>query len=285
MPTSLSPKEFLARFKVPHKARNQLRTCMRYYRSDKYSPTPPDKKRDPIIEFSHKEFVLKTSTPVKPGADNETALKSYEQCANVSSTLNRKQINTGNRNQRESSLLRLPAEIRNIIYEYVLGGRTYRFKDALHFKHARLNTNGERHTLGLLSVCHQIYSEASLLPYSLNTFSFREFEMSLRPFLHHRHLAHFRAIKSIELVTYQAARMWAAPACFSPDFTEIREMGILRRLPNLKEIRVIVDLNTSLYVCYGTRDFDFGTIRQNSEALERVVRQIRPDVRIYFFWA
>ncbi|KAH7076551.1 hypothetical protein BKA63DRAFT_381632, partial [Paraphoma chrysanthemicola] len=104
------------------------------------------------------------------------------------------------RNQRESPFLRLPPECRNLIYEHALGGRIYRFKDTVHRSHAVLDTKGEHHILGLLYVCHQIYSEASLFPYSLNTFSFREFDHSLMPFLAHRRLAHTRAITSIELV-------------------------------------------------------------------------------------
>tara|TARA_R110002003_G_scaffold126_32_gene11729 strand:+ start:22921 stop:23400 length:480 start_codon:yes stop_codon:yes gene_type:complete len=151
--------------------------------------------------------------------------------------------------------------------------------------HATLETNGERHILGLLYVCHQIYSEASLLPYSLNTFSFREFEVSLKPFLSHRRLAHNRAITSIKLVTYQAARMWAASDNFLEDFRDIEETEVIWRLPNLREIRVIVDLNVSLYVVNGTREFDFNAIRQTQRNMEDAINAINPNIVVRFFWA
>lgn len=195
------------------------------------------------------------------------------------------QHTSATRNQRESPFLRLPAEVRNKIYDAALGGRTYKFKDAIYRDHATLETNGERHVLGLLLVCHQIYSEASLLPYSLNTFSFREFELSFKPFLDHRRLAHFRAITSIELVTYQAARMWASPHYFSDIMKEVEETKVWARLPNLREIRVVVDLNTSLYVEYGTRDFNFTVIRESQRSLEEEISAIRPLVLVRFFWA
>jgi hypothetical protein len=183
-------------------------------------------------------------------------------------------------NQQTSPFLQLSAEIRNIIYSYALGHRTFRFKDAIYRRHARLRPH-EPHVLALLRVCHQIYSEASLFPYSLNVFSFRDFEISFKPFLNHRQLAHFRAITTIELVTYQAGRMWAAPELFSRDLDELK---VLERLPNLREVRVVVDLNMSLYV-ERAGGFDFNMIWQNQKVLTDGVRDIREDVLVRFFWA
>ncbi|KAF1840465.1 uncharacterized protein K460DRAFT_360138 [Cucurbitaria berberidis CBS 394.84] len=107
--------------------------------------------------------------------------------------------------QRDNLLLRLPAEIRNWIYKLVLGGRTYKFKDAFSTHYARLDTT-EQHLFGLLFVCRQIYFEAALLPYAINTFRFRDFDISLSPFLKERSPAQFRSIQSLELVTYQAGQ-------------------------------------------------------------------------------
>jgi hypothetical protein len=156
------------------------------------------------------------------------------------------------RNRHCSPLLRLAAEIRNAIYVLVLGNRTYHFHDAISRPYAKLKTNGERHILSLLLVCHQIYSEASLFPYSLNTFSFRETEISLTPFLLHRRLAHFRAIKSIELVTSQCARMWAAPENESMS-TVLKDTRVLERLPReFGFVQRCVDEGFVLY-CGGLR--------------------------------
>ena len=72
--------------------------------------------------------------------------------------------NSTSRNQSESPLLQLPAELRNIIYTYVLQ------------EHSRVaafplrNTGPRRYPLALLFVCRQIHAETALLPYALNTF-------------------------------------------------------------------------------------------------------------------
>ncbi|OCL10800.1 hypothetical protein AOQ84DRAFT_336894 [Glonium stellatum] len=82
------------------------------------------------------------------------------------------------RNAQESPLLKLPGELRNKIWNYVLGDRT------LHIEHTAANdltAEGERPrdltnrglSLCCLRVCRQIYTEARHLPYSSNTFAFR----------------------------------------------------------------------------------------------------------------
>jgi hypothetical protein len=188
------------------------------------------------------------------------------------------------RNRHCSPLLRLAAEIRNAIYVLVLGNRTYHFHDAISRPYAKLKTNGERHILSLLLVCHQIYSEASLFPYSLNTFSFRETEISLTPFLLHRRLAHFRAIKSIELMTSQCARMWAAPENESMS-TVLKDTRILERLPNLRYIRVLVDVNSGLYSDVSTRGlYSIAAVCDNQKKLEQKIMRRREDVVVTFSW-
>lgn len=73
-------------------------------------------------------------------------------------------------NQRDSPLLRLPAEIRNIIFAYALGGHVF---DTLRIiaHHYGTAVAKEQKLSPLLAVCRQIYSETALLLYSLNTFS------------------------------------------------------------------------------------------------------------------
>ncbi|CAN9321678.1 unnamed protein product [Alternaria sp. RS040] len=73
-------------------------------------------------------------------------------------------------NQQDSLLLRLPPELRCLVFEYVLGGNTYEIR--YHQKsEAVKNTTISKHALALLSVCRQIFAETALLPFSLNTFS------------------------------------------------------------------------------------------------------------------
>ena len=100
------------------------------------------------------------------------------------------------RNSTTSRLLSLPSEIRNRIYNLVLGGerlaisyephqRKYKQLDYCRYRvhvggglyhHLALNgyRRGARRTLhlGLIRVCRQIYGETALLPYALNEFAF-----------------------------------------------------------------------------------------------------------------
>ncbi|KAF2035778.1 hypothetical protein EK21DRAFT_84186 [Setomelanomma holmii] len=81
------------------------------------------------------------------------------------------------RNQAASPLLRLPAELRNKIFEHVLGG--YDIFVGIWPRHMERRLDrpfdsfreGGSHFLGLLQVCQQIYTEAKTLPFSLNEFS------------------------------------------------------------------------------------------------------------------
>lgn len=82
-------------------------------------------------------------------------------------------------NQR-SPLLRLPAEIRNQIWRYVVGCATLKAvwvkigRDQ-HRRFIPSNTPGITN-LDILRCCLQIYAEAALLPYSLNTFTFYDYD-------------------------------------------------------------------------------------------------------------
>lgn len=87
------------------------------------------------------------------------------------------------RNQRESPLLRLPAELRNKVYTYVLGGREIelccnescgcggrrRYGRVPRGKQGPVS-HYPRSLLALLETCHQVHGEARLLPFSSNMF-------------------------------------------------------------------------------------------------------------------
>ncbi|KAG9188226.1 hypothetical protein G6011_02149 [Alternaria panax] len=79
---------------------------------------------------------------------------------------------TGNarRNQRDSPLLRLPPELRYMIFEHALGGKTYEIRYDRKSVMAK-NTAVSKHALALLSVCRQVFAETALLPFSSNKFS------------------------------------------------------------------------------------------------------------------
>ncbi|KAF1832936.1 hypothetical protein BDW02DRAFT_624666, partial [Decorospora gaudefroyi] len=77
------------------------------------------------------------------------------------------------RNQRDSPLLRLPAELRNKIYRFVLGGNHIRPYCETVMGVWEVSFPGwaySRLQLALLEVCRQVYAETKLLPFSLNRF-------------------------------------------------------------------------------------------------------------------
>lgn len=91
------------------------------------------------------------------------------------------------RNQRESPLLRLPAEIRNSIYEYVLGGQIIDIHADVDYPcgmpelvpEMRLGLSPnvspryhQKHPLALLEACHQIHSEAAPILFSTAVFNY-----------------------------------------------------------------------------------------------------------------
>lgn len=100
-------------------------------------------------------------------------------------------------NQRESSLLKLPAEIRNIIFRYALSGVEYKIKEDDNLSMRNIVTQPD--ALALLAVCRQIYSETALLPFSLNIFSSYLFPMDLKNWMAQRHTVQMTAVTRIHL--------------------------------------------------------------------------------------
>ena len=78
-------------------------------------------------------------------------------------------------NATTSPLLLLPAEIRNMIFEYAVCHGVINLNKRIH---------GVKRTVALVTcqteplllVCRQIYSEVAILPYKLNIFSFKLFD-------------------------------------------------------------------------------------------------------------
>ena len=95
------------------------------------------------------------------------------------------------RNARDSPLLRLPAEIRNMIFRYAVGGNEIHVQRAFVYRtskkwrdnsnsywHGRATHLGDRRLKALAQgtafhfpeVCRQIYAETATLAYAINTF-------------------------------------------------------------------------------------------------------------------
>ncbi|KAF1835439.1 hypothetical protein BDW02DRAFT_495992 [Decorospora gaudefroyi] len=80
-----------------------------------------------------------------------------------------KYLKIARQNQQDSPLLRLPPEIRNRIFGYVLGGKTFHIEYSVNTE-TITNTTKSEHALSPLAVCRQVFAETALLPFSLNTF-------------------------------------------------------------------------------------------------------------------
>ncbi|KAJ4286723.1 hypothetical protein N0V90_012975 [Kalmusia sp. IMI 367209] len=98
------------------------------------------------------------------------------------------------RNARDSILLRLPGEIRTLIYEFVVYEGKYRLKFAplqvfdckcgsMHTKKAYWLANRDLHKLALLRVSRQIYAETHDLPFRLNKFALHDKTFPIRDYL------------------------------------------------------------------------------------------------------
>lgn len=78
---------------------------------------------------------------------------------------------------RNSALLRLPTEIRQEIWKYVLGGKTYQascFSGRYYSESYRFAPSAAepRNGMALLRICRQIYSEAVFYPFFKATFAY-----------------------------------------------------------------------------------------------------------------
>ncbi|KAH3968678.1 hypothetical protein HBI81_129310 [Parastagonospora nodorum] len=83
------------------------------------------------------------------------------------------------KNQRDSPFLRLPAELRNTIYNYVLGGLAIMAPHSSSWCRIQVLSirpapeelwQFPRHFLSIVQSCRQAYSESARLPFVLNTF-------------------------------------------------------------------------------------------------------------------
>jgi hypothetical protein len=103
------------------------------------------------------------------------------------------------RNQLESSFLRLPAELRNGIYDLVFELGTYEIDSDADCAALPLLCHPKA-SLGLLFTCRQVNAETMILPYKQNMFSFSTLQ-DIPRFLDERTPAQERAIEVIELWT------------------------------------------------------------------------------------
>jgi hypothetical protein len=116
------------------------------------------------------------------------------------------------RNQRESPLLRLPAELRNAIYKCAYSGAVFRIpseKEPSYLRHCHHLGLCLRHFPGaLLLICHQLHAEAECLLYQYSRFSFGSSPMTAAKFVSKR---------TPEQLSLMTAMEFSVQWCYVPD--------------------------------------------------------------------
>jgi hypothetical protein len=136
------------------------------------------------------------------------------------------------------SLLLLPAELRIQIWNCTLGGMVF---DVYSWPSCdtKLSTrilNRQKNFLSLLRTCHQIYSEARLLPFKTNAFRIKN-EVGIPAFVDTFEVIEREAIAELHLVTLGAKYMTESLSYFSKNMPAILA---LQRLPELKKLCIEV---------------------------------------------
>lgn len=134
------------------------------------------------------------------------------------------------RNREQSPLLKLPAELRILIYEYVLSDSTYEIEfdrnTGLHSSHRE----GPKTHLPL--VCRQLNTDTALLRYAFITFSFSRIKV-VNIFLKKCTSAQIKMIKTLELRTAGGDDFMVDTLWMSAD-----KFRFLQRMQGLEKIEV-----------------------------------------------
>jgi hypothetical protein len=147
-----------------------------------------------------------------------------------------------------SSFLRLPAELRNQIYTYTLGGQTFSihcWRRYTPFGFATRILRKRRLFLALLAVSRQLHAETRLLPFRLNAFRFKSqdaFDSWLDKFA----LDQQEAIQNIRLVTWMARHMVEGQSWRSKPLKEVLPVV---RLSGLRKVEMEVRSNGRVRDC------------------------------------
>jgi hypothetical protein len=146
------------------------------------------------------------------------------------------------RNQQSSPLLRLPAEIRNTIYEYVLGGESWHYLTYIGVRLSlkrRLSKDDERpekepHFLALFKTCRQLQAETKLLPFKLNLFP--TFVKDLLDFLRVLSPSQASVIHTIQAMVDHCDSRGSRNGRLRIEYAEL--VDVLVELPSLRRVEV-----------------------------------------------
>lgn len=179
------------------------------------------------------------------------------------------------RNAHDSPLLRLPAEIRNRIYEYALYVRTLRTSRSGHIQ-------GYHHLHALPHTCRQLKEETALLIFSLNSITFNKPVIdacALR--LTAQQVGAVSRIRLKFIVRRFSACFvyWANSALIHE-----KEMQALDKFPNLRklDITLVTGLRSDFSSRRRTRVRDLDMPGLKAEVRRRLDLDSRPDLRVRF---
>ena len=177
--------------------------------------------------------------------------------------------NSAHQNQRESPFLRLPAELRNKIYGYVLGGKDYKSPFWQAFESSQDELLRDKESLSLLSVCRQIYKETSILPFQLNTFQF-EHQSDLSAWIKTLLPGQRDAIRALKYFTYIRYMLFIRP--YYAYSTE-RFVG-LEEFPSLERV----------HAYYTKKRGDSDDIAARNDTVEKLIKEslANVDIKVVF---
>jgi hypothetical protein len=145
------------------------------------------------------------------------------------------------------SLLLLPAELRIQIWKCTLGGMVFDVYSWPSCDVKKISTrilNRQKNFLSLLRACHQIYSEARLLPFKTNAFRIKN-EDGIPAFIDKFKVIEREAIAELHLVTLGVKYMAESLSYFPKSMPA---MLVLQRLPGLRKL--CIEVRTKSYCRY-----------------------------------
>lgn len=185
----------------------------------------------------------------------------------------------------ETLLLRLPAEVRNRIWEYALGGKIF---DVILIQTCRGRYVEEKTLIApetfpenahaLLQVCRQIYRETALVPFSHNAFRFSE----QRAFEWARHLLRVQqnAMREVHIVTLRAECMigWMQFNDRMPDAFPIDVFPKIKKIV----IKVGYTFNHNLCMGYILNGEQQEWLEKYIDKIMNYVQEARPNAELVF---
>ncbi|KAF2036007.1 hypothetical protein EK21DRAFT_106840 [Setomelanomma holmii] len=130
------------------------------------------------------------------------------------------------RNQKLSTLLQIPPELRNIIYSYVLKGHQWAVVQPC-------DCHKPRHDdIALLRFCRQVHAESALLAYTLDTFFLRDINTNIKEinaFLAARSVPQLQVMRSISLGYSKSA---------ASEDAKFQGFSFLDKMPHLRTLNI-----------------------------------------------